>query len=131
MKPQTNHKHTRSDFDRDCLPVGESYADHITDPQLEDDNAPLPFNLDGDQLYENLVPEPEPTQKTLQGDQVDDCGFTVTDIPENSQLSAGDVLEHRPYIEPLPDYDENPSEIDPDDDPDYFEKDDCSDLYKF
>lgn len=110
----------------DCLPEGYSYGtdsdDDLPDPDdrvtetasydpYDDPDSPLfrlPYNDDN---AETLLPSNEPVtlSKTLRGDIVDDDGWCTTDIPEGSQLAAGDVIERCSTEEPLPTWSEHES----------------------
>lgn len=114
-----NHTNKYSYSDDDCLPEGYSYGtvsvDHFPDPDdrvtetapydpYDDPDSPLfrlPYN---DDHQETLLASNEPVtlSKTLRGDIVDDDGWCTTDIPEGSQLTAGDVIERQSTEEPLP-----------------------------
>lgn len=107
----------------ECLPEGYSYGtdsdDDLPDPDdrvtetasydpYDDPDSPLfrlPYNADN---AETLLPSNEPVtlSKTLRGDIVDDDGWCTTDIPEGSQLAAGDVVERCSTEEPLPTWSE-------------------------
>ncbi|MDU6439063.1 MAG: hypothetical protein E6559_03985 [Pantoea sp.] len=122
-----------SKLENDCLPEGYSYGsdtedDNLPDPDqklseavydpYDDPDSPffrLPYNDDNE---ETLLPSNEPVTlaKTLRGDVVDDDGWCTTDIPEGSQLAAGDVIERRSTEEPLPTWSEYESAEAEDDD---------------
>ncbi|MEB5708447.1 hypothetical protein [Pantoea anthophila] len=106
----------------DCLPEGYSYGsdtegDNLPDPEqtlsepvydpYDDPDSPffrLPFNDDLPAVTDTI---PETLSKTLRGDIVDDDGWCTTDIPEGSQLAAGDVVERCSTEEPLPTWSEH------------------------
>ena len=133
--------HPSATFEEDCLPEGYSYGDNDSDDSLpdpddrvtitapydpydpyDDPDSPLfrlPYN---DDLTTVLDMPQETLSKTLRGDVVDDDGWCTTDIPEGSQLAAGDVLERQSTEEPLPIWSEHESAEAEDDDarlPDY------------
>lgn len=105
----------------ECLPEGYSYGsdtegDTLPDPEqtlsepvydpYDDPGSPffrLPFNDDLPAVTDTI---PETLSKTLRGDIVDDDGWCTTDIPEGSQLAAGDVVERCSTEEPLPTWSE-------------------------
>lgn len=135
-----NQTNNHTDPDEDCLPEGQSYGDNdsdsLPDPDqtvtkpaynpYDDPDSPyfrLPFNNDA--LTSTDTPQ-ESLQKTLRGVIVDDVGWCTTDIPEGSELVAGDVIERTVTDEPLP-YNDESDFFEPDDDEQLpFEED-----YKF
>lgn len=134
-----NQTNNHTDPDEDCLPEGKSYGDNDSDSLPDPDQtvtAPVydPYD-DPDSPYFKLAdyksePEdvlsPESLQKTLRGVIVDDVGWCTTDIPEGSELVAGDVIERTATDEPLP-YNDESDFFEPDDDEQLpFEED-----YKF
>ena len=115
---QTNERISLHD---DCLPEGYSYGSDIEDDKLPDPDQTLsettydpyddpdsiffrlPYN---DDLPTVLDTPPETLCKTLRGDIFDEDGWCITDIPEGSQLVAGDVVERQSTEDPLPGYDD-------------------------
>lgn len=125
-----NQTNNHSYPDEDCLPEGKSYGENdsldLPDPDqtfsesvydpYDDPDSPyfrLPFNDDTPTLID---PPSESLSKTLRGVIVDEDGWCTTDIPEGSQLAAGEVIERQFTEDPLPGWPDGDDESEEEDD---------------